>query len=791
MKKLVVLALLISLSACHIPKGDRYDPIATELSGKGVKERTTVARDHNGIAHIKANNQDDLFFAVGYSMAQDRFIQMDLIRRAGAGRLSELLGSPIKLGDFSLPQIDLAIRTFRFEESAKKGVADLDPESRAQLVAFTRGVNQFLKDGGGTMGIYKAWHLAPEPWRMEDTFLCSDLMGLVMAFDGAGIEYYLERIRVENGEAARDLFVPDSSHASAIISLDEPITASAAPIIPSAFSFGSNNWALAGSRTVSGLPLLNNDPHVPSTIIPTFWWHCQLTGAGYDVMGLMFTGLPTFGAATNGKLGWALTNVMADYMDLWRERVNPANPEQYQATDGTWKDFGRVDGEVKIKGKAPLKYTMRTTAHGVVVDQRLLGWKVLAQQPGEVMVIRYVDLDHARFYRGYQAMARATNLEEWKAGAADESWGPFAWNHLYVDKDNIAYWASGHFPIRKDNQGSFVRRGWEADQDWQGYVPFAENPHLVNPKKGYLASANNRADAPGYPYYITSGFLVSSRAERISRLIEEKPKQDVADMQRIQYDVVDLAAKSMTPTIIEDLKGATGDVALARTLLEEFAASGFRADEASRGVCVYMVFMEKFRTATFGDELGSKATPAATVYLLDAGLARLLDQPDNPWWDDVKTKAHERRPDIVRRTMLETIKYLRKELGNDPAKWHWGNLSQLHLSPFFVPLPGELKKFNRGPFPLPGTQDTIRAGDQVFMGSMGFESAMGPSTHFIVDFQNPRRAYFNCTAGMSDNPAGGRYDNLTADWLAARYQVMSMDEADWRPGMMGEVVFLP
>ena len=353
MKRIVLLMLMLSLAVgCALEPEGRYDPISGEMKGMGVKAPVKVARDKFGIVHVRAENAEDLFFATGYSMAQDRFMIMDLFRRAAAGRISELVGSPAKYGPFDLPHLDVALRAFRFEEAAEKGVAGLDPESRRLFEAFTRGVNRFLEDGGNTIAIYRSWKEPPAPWRMEDSFLVAETMGLTMTAYALFDEYYLERIRMEQGDAARDLFVPRYPDDAVIITRDAPITGGPAAFFPRAIGLGSNNWALAGSRTVSGFPLLNNDPHVPDTLIPTFWWHCHLEGGGHDIMGLMFPGVPAFGAATNGKLGWALTNVMADYIDLWREKVNPDNPNEY-LYEGKWRPFDLETDEVPIKGRRP------------------------------------------------------------------------------------------------------------------------------------------------------------------------------------------------------------------------------------------------------------------------------------------------------------------------------------------------------------------------------------------------------------------------------------------------------
>lgn len=789
------LLIIIIIAGCNVPEMDRFDPISGTLEGMDVSAPVKVVRDKNGIVHIRAENDEDLFFAVGYSMAQDRFMIMDLFRRAGGGRLSELLGSPGKYKDLDLPHMDIALRAFLFNEAAKKGAAELDPQSRKLLSAFTRGVNRYLADGGDTLAIYRAWDTPPAPWTIEDSFLVSGIMGLSMTVSSFFVEYYLERIRREYGEDVRDFFVPHYPDDAAIITRDEPLLSMAPKsFLPHPFGLpGSNNWAVSGTRTVSGLPLLANDPHVPSTLIPTFWWHCHLTGGSYDVMGMMFSGLPCFGAATNGKVAWTLTNVMADYIDIWRERINPDNPDQYLADD-KWVSFKKVDGEVAVRGKRkPVKYTMRLSRHGAVIDKKLLGWKV-ASGPGEVLVMKYMDMDLARWFLGYQKMAVSTNFDEWLAGARDESRGAFAWNHTYADAaGNIAYWATGQFPVRADNQGYIARKGWESDQDWQGVVPFEDNPHLVNPKKGYLVSANNRAEVPGYPHYITVDYVSPSRATIISERIEEKAKLDVDDMKRIQYDVTVWSARTMVPIILKDLEGADAPVlAEAANILRDWRETGYNSDVDSRGTCVYEVFLAYLPGAVFKDDL-SKAINrgASNSGLLGAGLDKIIDDPDSPWFDDKKTRKIEGRRDIIQKVMRRSMKYLKKKLGKNSNKWRWGDISKITFSTSFVPIPMFTAKGSLGPYPLPGTGETVNAADQFFLGRFGFRGFVGPTSRLIVDFRDPRKAYFNCTTGMSDNEKGGRYDNLTPYWLNGEYLIMSMDEDDYRDGMMGELVLNP
>ncbi len=792
--RFAALALLVSVMACSVPDLDRYDPVQGELTGMDVSAPVSVVRDKNGCVHIAAENDEDLFYAVGFSMAQDRFMMMEMFRRAGAGRLSELIGSPVKLLGVDLPHIDIMARTLQFERSAKEGVAAMDPESRALLEAFTRGVNKYLESGGRGIQFNATFGQEPAPWTMEDGYVVAGLMGLTMSYSAYLDEYYLERIRRDHGDEVRDFFMPHYPDDWVIITRDEPLLAAAPrPFLPGPLEgLGSNNWALAGNRTRSGKPLLCNDPHVPITIAPTFWYHCHIKSPNYDVMGLMFSGFPCYGAATNGKLGWVLTNVGMDYVDLWREKVNPDDPSEYMAK-GEWVPFEIEKGEVKISGKKPLAYDMRHTRHGVVIEKDLLGWNV-PSEPGEVMAIRFVDMDYAAFFKGYQEMARAKNLEEWKDGAAGMSMGPFAWNHTYADADgNIAYWTSGHIPIRSDNQGAIARKGWEEESDWRGFVPFQDNPHLVNPKKGYIATANNRVETPDYPYYITQGYIGPSRAHRISELIEEKPIHDAEDMKRIQYDVSVYSARTMVPLILGDLEGTSDPVLKkAAAILREWEGRGYRADLDSRGVCVYEFFTTKFPEAVFGDELKGTLTVAMRASsLMQEGLNKIIDDPDNAWYDDVRTMKRETRKDITRKTMRRAMKRMYRNQGLLASRWRWGDVSVLTLSPAFVSIPGATKKYSKGPYPVPGTGETINAANHFGLGPLGYMDFVGPSSRIIVDFDDPRKIIFNATSGNGDNPRSARYNNLMPAWLEGQYFIMSMDEQDYRDQMMGELIIAP
>ena len=792
---LLALALGSALGFGCAGKVTRFDPLAGSRSGYAVSAPVRIIRDAQGVPHILAQNKTDLFFALGYTMAQDRFTEMDIFRKVARGELAELLGVPIKISGLSIVRTDMALRSFRFPERAEAGLKAMAPEDRALIESFAAGINRYLADGGKTLSLYHLLHLQPTPWRPEDSLAVAELMGMSQNEGSILEEYYLERLRRILVPADWELFFPFYPKGAPIITQDYDLGQSFSPSaeLPDGVRWGSNNWVISGRKSASGLPLLANDPHVPTMLVPTFWYHVHLQGGGYNIAGMMFPGFPCFGAAYNGKVAWALTNVMADHTDIFREKVNPKNPDEYLA-DGKWVPFEKEAAVFKRLIGKPVHYTYRKTRHGVVMDSGLPGWKV-DSAPDEVLVFKYIDTDLPRFFHGYQVMALANSAEEFLAGAKDMALGPMAWNHVFADASGfIGYQTTGHIPIRADNQGVRAREGWDAKNDWQGYVPFEQLPHLYNPKKGFVATANNQIEVPGYPYYLTADYVGPSRIGRITELIEAKPKLDLADLKRIQYDVKVLPAQAWVPILLADLEGAQEPLLQkAREVLLKWQQEDYRATVDSAGHCLYRLFMDDFPDQVFDDDF---PTPLAQN-LNQAGmyhwiLERIIADPKSKWFDDQRTPAVETRADIVRRTILKDMTYLSKQLGPDPGKWRWGGLHHLTLSTTFGLITIPRVTANIGTFELPGAPETVRASEGQFDEKEGYHDMFsGPSTHFLVDFSQPGQIFWNATTGNSENPDGGRLGNTTPAWLKAEYFSLFLDEAKFRQDAMGELILQP
>jgi penicillin amidase len=782
-------------------------PLSGSFSVAGISTPVRIVRDNHYIPHVIAENNLDLFFGAGYVVAQDRFFQLDTMRRAAQGRLSELTGNrPAYFGLSSL-MMDKILRTFRFGDRARRAIERMDPETLSLLQAFSAGINAGLKDLGGK---YSFEYILgePEPWKPTDSLAVAQLFGLTMTSLSIYHEYIYSKLSREKGPEAARLFFPRYGETDPTVTghldhhsarNDKAVLALARTLqsLRSLIPQGSNNWVVSGSRTRSGSPILCNDPHVPMNITPTYWYHIHLQGGDFNLQGIMFPGFPAFGAASNQRIAWGLTNVMADYFDLFRERVNPRNPNQY-LYQGQWVDFDTVEEIIRVRGSNPIPYRFRVSGHGPVVEPELFGEDLAVEAGGadEVLSFQLVEPELSKFTQGYLALARARDWESFVDACALIAQGPVGWNQVYADRDgNIGYWATMHLPRRPDNQGALIRRGWTGKEDWQGYVPFRELPHAFNPEEGFIVTANNRIAPLDYPYYISDCFVSPWRAARIRELLQAEKKLGPEEMKALQSDVVVIPARTNVPLMIEALReGGLDPVWTERIIqaLTEWEKQGYRASLDSVGCSIYHLVWIYFLRDTFQDELGEELTEWVLNYTeLEAqAIRRIIDDKLNSWFDNRKTPAVEDRSQLLRQSIEEALRWLREHQGDDPEEWKWGNVHTLSLNHPLGEVPVLARYINIGTFPYPGSDSTINAAYYEF-GEEGFRVFAGPTSRLIIDLSDLSRVWFSSSTGPSGDPHAPHYRNLTDDWLQHRYRRLSLNEEEYLTGSPGELKLLP
>ncbi len=804
MKRIFFAALVLILaSASCVLRGTRHETLNGNLSGHALAAPAAIVYDEHGVPHITAENEPDLFYALGYAQAQDRFFYMDLMRNAGRGQITNVLGRPFRYKSYDLLTMDRSVKALDFEGRAKEGVESLDPESREILESYVRGVNRYLDDAGKDIPEYKAMGKRPERWSMEDSFVVMDLYGLSMTAYSLFYEYYgarlvaqvgPEKARIFNHAYPKDAPYINQDKIEAVSRLERlgdglGVLASMAPMFD---SIGSNNWVVDGQMSASGKPILANDPHVPTPLVPTFWYHAHLKAGGLDAAGMIFSGIPLMGAGTNGKVAWGITNARCDYIDLFVEKLNPANPNQYEYK-GEYRDFEIVTDKIPVLNGPDVKIKYRRSVHGPIIEEAMTGVKN-PQTPGQVYSLHLIDVDFGRFFKGYLAIPKSSDADSMHEAVRDMGMGPVAWNTVFATvSGDIGYLYSGHAPKRPDNDGMLPRPG-TGEADYEGLIPFDELPHVKNPSKHFIVTANNKVEGPDYPYYLSAGYNIPSRAQRITELLAGRTGLTPDDMGDVQMDVKVKSAERFAPIFVADLEGSGDpDHALCAELLEEWKNQDYMAETSSRGTGVYKLMMSGVAKRTFADDLGKKLYSSMSMADMTMNaLWEILEDPDSDWFDDRTTPALETRKDVVRAAAADAVKKMKKLLGKDPEKWEWGDLHTLYLKTPYGFLPWN-KKAAIGKFRHRGTEECVANASSVFVGAMGigYLGVAGPSSRIIVDMADPRHLRFNATTGNSEDPNSPMFDNVTHDWFYGSYRVVSLDREEYERNAIGTLTLSP
>ena len=534
-----------------------------EIQLEGLNAPVDVYRDTMGIPHIYATTSHDLFFTQGYVHAQDRFWQMDAWRHIGSGTLSEMFGK-------GQVETDTFLRTLGWRVTAEREYAELDPESKAIVDSYTAGVNAYLSDHDTTaLSLeYAILGLLSPDYKIELwTPINSLTWGKAMAWDLRGnMGEEIERavlLKTLTPDQVAELFpaypedhpvivnqigIGDSARAPTSapdIAFDIPDETLAAlqhntslldlAMGPAGEGMGSNSWAVSGQHTATGMPLLANDPHL-GIQMPSIWYQAHLEckpisdKCPYNVAGFTFAGVPGVVIGHNDRIAWGFTNVGPDVMDLYVERVNPDNPNQYEV-NGEWVEFETRAETVQVVGGDPVEITVRSTRHGPVIsesygplknedtnnDPKFVPFKERAgvELPEPYAIaLKWTALAPSTPFRAIWGFNRAQNWDDFREAA--RNFHVPAQNLLYADVDgNIGYQMPGDIPMRRNGDGTLPVPGWTDEYEWTGFIPFEDLPYTFNPPEGYIVTANNRCQPWDYPYLITRDWDYGFRALRI------------------------------------------------------------------------------------------------------------------------------------------------------------------------------------------------------------------------------------------------------------------------------------
>ncbi len=619
---------------------------------QGLHEAVEIITDTYGVAHIYAQNEDDLFFAQGYAHAQERLWQMELNRRLGSGRLSELFG-------------DVALETDRFcrrlgiHRSAAIEVTHLSEHNKRTLDAYARGVNTFIENNGSKLPVeFTLLRFQPEPWQPADTIQWAKMMGWNL---GGNWETEITRARlvaklgVERAsqlEAGYDpshplIMPPGVEYQGINLGLREQYEQ-----IKELSGFGmlggSNNWVVDGTMTETGAPILCNDPHLGQAA-PSIWYECHLVAGDIDVVGVSFPGAPGVIIGHNQYIAWGVTNAISDVQDLYVEKFNPDNPNQYEY-EGKWEEAELIREEIKVKGQQmPVIEKVRVTRHGPILTRLLQSSNGKEASNGSQveelpLALRWTGLEQCNILSSVQKLNRATSWDEFRDALRD--WDVPPQNFVYADTEgNIGYIMAGAIPLRNKGQALLPSPGWTGEYEWSSNIPFDELPQTFNPEQHFIATANNRVVDDNYPYYITHEWLNGYRAQRIRDLLTSKSKLSLADMAEIQGDQYSLPATEIVPYILK----LQGDTPLEKAALEILQTWDYVLAPQSIAAAIYTRFFSKLEhiilNAVLGDDEALKQSylgVGATILAASNGYAsrnkpliiRLLKEHDDSWFEN-------------------------------------------------------------------------------------------------------------------------------------------------------------
>lgn len=774
--RMLAWCLAVLLIACAIVAGRLYTIARSALpevdgtiSVTGISGPVSVIRDSHGVPTIEAATLDNLFFAQGYVTAQDRLFQMDLMRRAAAGELAEIVGSVALKHDRQ--QRILGLRALA-ETSMQKATA----EDRAQFGAYARGVNAYIDSHRDRLPLeFRILRYSPRPWVMQDSFVIAyQMIETLSTSPKAALER--EQILARLGpELTADLYVnsswrdhPPTAPAPALdappggpprvpASLTSSIfrgpdtSESLRPWLDSVFRedaplLGSNDWVVSGAHTVSGKPLLSNDMHLGHQM-PNLWYAAHLRSGDFDVAGVTLPGYPFVIVGHNRRVAWGCTNIGPTVQDAYIENFNPSG--QYLTPEG-WKQPEVRQEVIRVKGQPDVALDVEVTRHGPIVTE-------LAAGETRKIALRWTLYDGMR--HPFFQIDSAQNWEQFRR-ALSEFDAP-GQNVVYADVDgNVGYQATGKVPIRASGDGSLPVDGSNNAHEWTGYIPFDKLPSVLNPSSGIIATANARITPDKYPYSISAEWEAPWRVDRIYRVLSSGKQFSAADMLTLQTDIyseLDRLVADKLVYAVDHAKNPSAQAKKAADILREWNghmdADSSAPTIASRARAeVRRMLLEPKLGAAIGSPTESSGSVALswktyhwmmeTVWLENV----LSHQPAR--WLPLNYSSYD---DLLVAAVEEAVKKAPADLNS----WKWGPEDSVTIqNPVLGKIPVIRRWTGPGDKPQSGSGYTVKAAGRDY----------GPSERFTADLSNLDASTLNLVSGESGNFLSSNYMDQWKAW---------------------------
>ncbi len=729
-----------------------------------VGGRVDIKRDGAGLPHVYAGTTGDLFFGLGVAMAQDRLWQMDRLRRRALGRQAEILGSAFVASD-------IAHLTVGLDQIAAADAAAMDDDTRAIVSAFVAGINRNIELARSNLPIeFQILEYEPAPFTVRDIVAIG--RGVWWSLNGR-----IDRIaaaecaRFLPSEATRALYLTPEASENVVLPWagTQGCDAIEARAVGTDDATGSNNWALSAARTGTGYPVLCGDPHQPFWV-PSSWYEFALHGPEDHAAGAGHPGLPGMWWGSNGTTAWSITNNAASTRDLYREEVDPRDPRRYR-DGGGWREFAERAVTIPVRGEAARPLTIRSTERGPVVNALI---PRIAAEGDPPLSLRWVGAEHLDDMRAMIAIPRAKDWSGFRAALRD--WSIAVFNFVYADRSgNIGFQMAGRLPVRGRIAYGFRDAG-NADDRWQGYIPFDDLPHSFNPPSGYVASANQRIVPADYKQPIYGAYSQGHRGARIDEEFARHKVMTPPENIRFQNDVKNKRAERMCPHILRHL--AESREPEAAIIVAALRGWDYCYGRASISPTAFETFLAEWQKTVLSEHIPARLLDLAAQ---QTGLAMsLLEGSSESYFAGGVTNAAAA---VAKRAVAQ----LQARLGDDPMAWRW---ERVHTAHWRHPISNDATGavFDVGPAPVDGGSHTIRnTGGELPPNA----ASSGTEYRIVVDLAKPDWFLAVQNIGNSGVPGNPHYTDQFGAWLRGEYHVVHLQPDPVEAACMSRTTIQP
>lgn len=730
----------------------------------GLKDEVIIQYDSLLIPHIFAKNDADLYFAQGYITAKNRLWQMEFQTHAAAGRISELIGKAA----LDYDRIQRRRGMVFAAENALKSMED-NPIAKTMVDNYTQGINQYIESlGEDDLPLeYKLLNYRPEPWTNLKCGLLLKNMALTLNIGDKDLE--MTNALKLFGKDISDLLWPDDEKVGDPI-VDRtgnwkfnPITLDSVPLaLPDelinvkplekpAEGVGSNNWAVSGSKTNTGSPILCNDPHL-SLSLPSIWYVIHLQAPGVNVMGASLPGSPAVISGFNDSIAWGVTNAQRDLVDWYKIQFKDKTKNEY-LSDGQWKASRKVIEKIVIKDGTPFYDTVTYTHQGPVVYDESFG----GDNELKSYAFRWVAHDPSEEILTFYKLNRATNHGGYME--ALNHYASPAQNFVFASvRGDVAMRVQGKFPVRRQSEGKYVLDGTKTSNEWQAFIPNDQNVMDKNPARGFVSSANQYPADETYPYYITSTSYEAYRNRRINKLLSEMTDITPRDMMEMQQDNYNLKASESLPTFLSmlDTTAFTAQQVKAYRILKAWE---FENTINSEGASYYEAWWRELYPLIW-DEI--KNSNVALEYPTSYTTIKLIkEQPELSFFDIQETPAKETAREVIQQAFVKGVDAIEKWKTENGKDARWADYKDTFIAHLLQGLPAFSYHVENG-----GNNGIINASSH----------RNGPSWRMVVSLEKTKlRAWGVYPGGQSGNPGSPFYNNLLDYWAKGKYYELQFE----------------